>query len=95
MAEMLVFRLIPGNTELVGDLVNVIKVICETFIFRRAGRLSREVAAGKTAVLVKFLKCAILKNTTSVPNAASLLMSTSVRDVLRPLVTSKVVFFEV
>lgn len=65
------------------------KIIC------RAGGVTREIEVRKVAVLVKFLKCAVFKDVTSIPNLASLLVSTLICDVPGPLVTTDVIFVEV
>ena len=73
---------VPRDAEPVRDDVNVVKVVCETGIFGRAGGVTGKVEAGKVAVLVEFLEGTILEDMASVPDSASLLVSTPVGDVL-------------
>ena len=54
-----------------------------------------EVETGKATVLIKLLEHAVFKNVTSIPDPASLLVSTPIGDVLGPLVMFNIIFAEV
>lgn len=55
MAILLVFGTIPGNAELVGNLVNGIEVISKVLIFDRVGGMIGEVKTGEMMVFIEFL----------------------------------------
>ena len=95
VTKLLVLRPVPQDAKPVRDVVNVVKVVCETGFFGQAGGVTGEVETGKVAVLIKFLEGTIFKDMASVPDLASLLVSTPIGDVLGPLLTSGIVFFEV
>jgi hypothetical protein len=95
MAEVLIFGAIPWDAESIGDLVDVVKVVCEFLVCWGAGRLFGEVAARKAAVLVEFFKCAVFEGIASIPDPPSLLVLASIGDVLGPLGTLAIVLVEV
>jgi hypothetical protein len=90
----LVFGLIPWNSELVGDSVNIPEVVSKTLVLGRASGLVGKVTTGKTAILIKLFESTIPEDVTSIPYTASLLVYASVKDVGRPFITSNIIFFK-
>ena len=72
-------------------MVDIIKVVREMLVFDRLRRVVREVQTWELAIFIKFLESAVIKYATSKPDVAAMLLLTSDRDVLGPLLAFGIV----
>lgn len=94
MAEQLILGAVPGNAQLSGYLVNVIKVVGELEIFSGMGGLVGEIEAWKVTVLIESLKGSIVKCVASVPYTSPVFVPAFVGNALSTKAVLCVVFNE-
>ena len=85
--------MIPWDTKLLRDVVNVVKIVGKEVIFCRARRMIGEVTTGKLAVFVKW--GAILKDMAAVPDVATMLVNSPIYNISSPFTMSHIVFIQV
>ena len=91
----MILGVIPWDTKLLRDVVNVIEIAGKEAIFHGERGTIGEVTTGKLAVFVKLFEGAILEDMAAVPDVATMLVNSPIHNISSPFTTSCVVFIQV
>ena len=87
--------MIPWDTKLLRDVVDVVEIVGKEAIFCRVRRTIGEVMTGKPAVFVEFFEGAILEDVATIPDATTVLVNSPICNISSPFTTSHTVFIQV